>query len=158
MIFFFFELPLAALFLGILMLDTQFPRPPGDIGNADTWAQLGIPVRMLKVQGASPAKIVQEADPRFVQPFVDAARALEAEGAALNNLTLKQVIGVPNTQLQREAGYTDDEIEEFKAEAGVDGLGNALLDNFESGQGGQDQFVDDQGNPVDENGDPIQQG
>ena len=72
-----------APFLGILMLDTQFPRPVGDIGNADTWAQLGIPVRMLKVQGASPAKIVQDADPRFVQPFVDAAKALEAEGAAL---------------------------------------------------------------------------
>lgn len=70
-------------FLGILMLDTQFPRPPGDIGNADTWAQLGIPVRMLKVVGASPAKIVQDADPRFVQPFVDAAKALEGEGAAL---------------------------------------------------------------------------
>ena len=72
-----------APFLGILMLDTQFPRPLGDIGNADTWAQLGIPVRMLKVQGASPAKIVQEADPRFVQPFVDAAKQLAQEGAAL---------------------------------------------------------------------------
>ena len=74
---------MAAPFLGILMLDTQFPRPLGDIGNADTWAQLGIAARMRKVQGASPAKIVQEADPRFVQPFVDAAKALEAEGAAL---------------------------------------------------------------------------
>lgn len=73
----------AAPFLGILMLDTQFPRPPGDIGNAQTWEQLGIPVRMLKVQGASPAKIVQEADPRFVQPFVEAAQFLQAEGAAL---------------------------------------------------------------------------
>ena len=70
-------------FLGILMLDTQFPRPPGDIGNAQTWEQLGIPVRMHTVHGASPAKIVQEADPRFVQPFIDAAQWLEAEGAAL---------------------------------------------------------------------------
>ena len=78
------EAPMAPQpFLGILMLDTQFPRPLGDIGNADTWAQLGIPMRMLKVQGASPAKIVQDADPRFVQPFVDAAKQLEAEGAAL---------------------------------------------------------------------------
>ena len=65
------------------MLDTQFPRPPGDIGNAQTWEQLGIPVRMHTVHGASPAKIVQEADPRFVQPFIDAAQQLEAEGAAL---------------------------------------------------------------------------
>ena len=73
----------SAPFLGILMLDTRFPRPQGDIGNAQTWAQLGIPVRMYKVQGASPAKIVQEADPRFVQPFVAAAQSLVAEGAAL---------------------------------------------------------------------------
>ncbi|MEJ5031149.1 aspartate/glutamate racemase family protein [Comamonas sp. MYb69] len=70
-------------FLGILMLDTQFPRPPGDIGNLQTWAALGIPVQLHKVQGASPAKIVREADPRFVQPFVDAARAMQAQGAAL---------------------------------------------------------------------------
>ncbi len=70
-------------FIGILMLDTQFPRPPGDNGNLQTWAAQGIPVRMLKVQGASPAKIVREADPRFVQPFVDAARAMQAQGAAL---------------------------------------------------------------------------
>ncbi|MCD2164593.1 aspartate/glutamate racemase family protein [Comamonas koreensis] len=70
-------------FIGILMLDTQFPRPPGDIGNLQTWAALGIPVQMHKVQGASPAKIVREADPRFVQPFVDAARAMQAQGAAL---------------------------------------------------------------------------
>ena len=72
-----------APFLGILMLDTRFPRPPGDIGNLETWAQLGIPVRMRKVAGALPAKIVQEADPRFVQPFIDAAQQLQAEGAAL---------------------------------------------------------------------------
>ncbi len=70
-------------FIGILMLDTQFPRPPGDIGNLQTWAALGIPVQMHKVQGASPAKIVREADPRFVQPFIDAARAMQAQGAAL---------------------------------------------------------------------------
>lgn len=77
-------LPTSAVpFLGILMLDTQFPRPPGDIGNLQTWAALGIPVQMRKVQGASPAKIVREADPCFVQPFVDAAQALQDEGAAL---------------------------------------------------------------------------
>ncbi|QMV74816.1 aspartate/glutamate racemase family protein [Comamonas piscis] len=72
-----------APFLGILMLDTLFPRPPGDIGNLQTWAALGIPVQMHKVQGASPAKIVREADPRFVQPFVDAARTMQAQGAAM---------------------------------------------------------------------------
>ena len=30
-------------FLGILMLDTRFPRPVGDIGNPQTFARLGIP-------------------------------------------------------------------------------------------------------------------
>lgn len=92
-------------FLGILMLDTRFPRPPGDIGNPLTWQALGIPVRMLKVKGASPAKIVQEADPRFVQPFVAAAQQLEADGAALISTScgflaayqdmLAQSVGVP---------------------------------------------------------------
>ena len=73
----------AAPFLGILMLDTRFPRPPGDIGNPATWAQRGIAVRMATVQGASPAKIVQQAAPEFALPFVRAAQALVAQGAAL---------------------------------------------------------------------------
>ncbi|GAB2469335.1 aspartate/glutamate racemase family protein [Comamonas humi] len=70
-------------FLGILMLDTRFPRPLGDIGNAGTWEQLGVPVRMQVVQGASPAKIVQQAAPEFAQPFVRAAQALVEQGAAI---------------------------------------------------------------------------
>lgn len=73
----------AAGFLGILMLDTRFPRPPGDVGNAETYARAGIPVRFVTVQGASPRKIVQEADPSFLQPFVDEAVALAAQGARL---------------------------------------------------------------------------
>ncbi|BEP51698.1 aspartate/glutamate racemase family protein [Variovorax sp. V116] len=70
-------------FLGVLMLDTRFPRPPGDVGNAQTYARAGIPVRFLTVQGASPRRIVEEADPRLVQPFVDAAVRLAAEGASM---------------------------------------------------------------------------
>jgi hypothetical protein len=34
-------------FLGVLMLDTRFPRPPGDVGNPETYARAGIPVRFL---------------------------------------------------------------------------------------------------------------
>ena len=70
-------------FLGILMLDTRFPRPPGDVGNPQTYGRAGIPVRFLTVRGASPQRIVREADPALLQPFVDAARELEQEGATL---------------------------------------------------------------------------
>jgi len=70
-------------FLGVLMLDTRFPRPPGDVGNRETYSRAGIPVRFVTVQGASPRKIVQDADPSFLQPFVDAAVALAAQGARL---------------------------------------------------------------------------
>lgn len=65
--------------LGILMLQTRFPRPPGDIGHP---ASFGFPVRYRVVQGASPLRVVRQADPALLQPFVDAARALVDEGVA----------------------------------------------------------------------------
>ena len=61
------------------MLETRFPRPPGDVGNAQTFA---FPVRYRAVAGASPRKVVIERDPALLAPFVDAARALEREGVA----------------------------------------------------------------------------
>ena len=64
--------------LGILMLDTRFPRPVGDIGNSHTFA---IPVRYRIVRGASPRRVVVQRDPSLLAPLLDAARALEAEGA-----------------------------------------------------------------------------
>jgi hypothetical protein len=64
--------------LGIVMLDTRFPRPPGDIGNPRTFA---CPVRYRTVRGASPRRVVVERDPSLLAPFVEAARALEREGA-----------------------------------------------------------------------------
>jgi hypothetical protein len=70
-------------FLGILMLDTRFPRPAGDVGNPQTYARAGIPVRFVVVEGATPQRVVEQADPALLQPFVDAARALEREGARL---------------------------------------------------------------------------
>jgi hypothetical protein len=73
----------APSFLGVLMLDTRFPRPPGDVGSPETYARAGIPVRFLTVEGASPRRIVEEADPRLVRPFVDAAVRLAAEGASM---------------------------------------------------------------------------
>lgn len=65
-------------FLGILMLETRFPRPPGDVGHPASWH---MPVRYRTVEGASPQRVVREGDPALLQPFVDAGRALVAEGA-----------------------------------------------------------------------------
>lgn len=70
-------------FLGILMLDTRFPRPVGDVGNPETYRRAGIPVRFVTVRGASPRRVVEEADAALLQPFVDAALELERQGAAL---------------------------------------------------------------------------
>jgi hypothetical protein len=70
-------------FLGILMLDTRFPRPLGDVGHPGTFERAGIPVRFVTVHGASPERIVKEADPALLQPFIDAAVGLARDGAAL---------------------------------------------------------------------------
>ena len=43
--------------LGILMLNTRFPRVPGDIGNATTWP---FPVHYRIVRGATPDKVVRK--------------------------------------------------------------------------------------------------
>lgn len=63
--------------LGLLMLQTRFPRPPGDIGHPDT---LGVPVIRRIVAGATPARVVQGREDAVLAPFVDAGRALVAQG------------------------------------------------------------------------------
>jgi len=63
--------------IGILMLDTVFPRIPGDIGHAATFP---FPVLYHRVRGASPVRVVREADPALLDGFLEGARALEAEG------------------------------------------------------------------------------
>lgn len=69
-------------FLGVVMLDTRFPRPPGDVGHPGAF---GVPVRRHVVQGAWPGTIVQTAAglrAAGVAPaFVRAVQALQAEGA-----------------------------------------------------------------------------
>ncbi|MBW2147257.1 MAG: aspartate/glutamate racemase family protein [Deltaproteobacteria bacterium] len=67
--------------IGVLMLDTVFPRIPGDIGNATTF---GYPVCYRIVKGAFSHRIVaEEPDPQFIEPFVEAARELERTGVRL---------------------------------------------------------------------------
>lgn len=64
--------------LGILMLETRFPRVPGDIGNALTWP---FPVQYRIVSGATPDKVVRRGDiAPLVERFVEAGTALVAAG------------------------------------------------------------------------------
>jgi hypothetical protein len=65
--------------LGILMLDTRFPRVPGDVGNPSTWP---FPVRYAVVRGASPERVVRDRAEGLVDAFVAAGRALAADGVA----------------------------------------------------------------------------
>ena len=66
--------------LGLIMLDTNFPRIPGDVGNPDTF---DFEVVYERVQGATPARVVQANDPALLTPFLDAARTLEEKGARM---------------------------------------------------------------------------
>jgi Asp/Glu/hydantoin racemase len=61
------------------MLDTRFPRIAGDVGHPATF---DFPVKQMVVRGASPQRVVRERDPALLPPFIEAARALVADGAA----------------------------------------------------------------------------
>jgi aspartate/glutamate racemase len=63
--------------VGILMLDTHFPRIPGDIGNATSFP---FPVVYKTVKEANAESVVLKADPSLIKPFIEAAKELEAEG------------------------------------------------------------------------------
>jgi Asp/Glu/hydantoin racemase len=59
------------------MLDTQFPRIPGDMGNASTF---DFPVRYHRVTGASPDRVVRQGQRELLPSFIEGARFLEREG------------------------------------------------------------------------------
>jgi hypothetical protein len=63
--------------VGILVLDTQFPRIPGDMANATTFP---FPVRYHRVQGASPDLVVRQGSRELLPAFIEGARFLEREG------------------------------------------------------------------------------
>ena len=68
--------------LGVLMLDTSFPRPVGDIGNPDSFDH---PVIYRRLPGAVVSRIVtdQPLPDDLVELFVNHAMALEAAGATV---------------------------------------------------------------------------
>ncbi len=65
--------------IGVLCLDTAFTKIPGHIRNPVTF---DFPVDYQVVVGATPERVVSQADPRLLDPFIDAARQLEARGAS----------------------------------------------------------------------------
>jgi hypothetical protein len=64
--------------VGILMLETQFPRIPGDMGNAETWP---FPVLYKVVKGASPERVVRQRANGLLDAFLEGARELAGLGA-----------------------------------------------------------------------------
>jgi Asp/Glu/hydantoin racemase len=63
--------------IGILMLETRFPRIPGDVGNARTWP---FPVRYRVVPGATPEAVVRGDPTTLMKAFVEAGQALIDQG------------------------------------------------------------------------------
>ena len=65
--------------IGVLCLDTSFTKIPGHIRNRTTF---DFPVTYKVVEGATAERVVSQADPRLLEPFIHAAQELEAEGVA----------------------------------------------------------------------------
>lgn len=63
--------------VGILMLEAQFPRIPGDMGNAQSWP---FPVLYEVVRGASPDRVVRQNAEGLLDAFIDGARKLVDDG------------------------------------------------------------------------------
>lgn len=95
--------------LGILTLDTQFPRIPGDIGAPETFA---FPVRIVAVPGADVEGVVHRQDRALLARFAAAARDLASAGC----------LGVTTT-----CGFLARWQQELVDAAGVPVLTSALL-------------------------------
>ncbi|MBW1699521.1 MAG: aspartate/glutamate racemase family protein [Deltaproteobacteria bacterium] len=65
--------------LGIIMIERHFPRIPGEMGNASTFE---FPVRLRVVKGVdvSIRRKMHAGDSALIEPFILAARELEADG------------------------------------------------------------------------------
>ncbi|MBV7334752.1 aspartate/glutamate racemase family protein [Chloroflexi bacterium TSY] len=64
--------------LGILLLDTAFPRGKGDIGNPGSY---DFPVMIKTVSGANVERVVIQSDPTLVDLFIAAGLEAQEEGA-----------------------------------------------------------------------------
>lgn len=64
--------------LGVLMLDTKFPRIVGDVGNRLSYQY---PVIFRTVRGATVQRVIYDADPLLLDQFIEGAQDLETQGA-----------------------------------------------------------------------------
>src|SRR4030042_2743187 len=64
--------------IGILLLDTSFPRLIGDVGNPKTFP---FPVIYERVEGAIPLRVVKERDGYLLPSFIERAKVLQRRGA-----------------------------------------------------------------------------
>jgi Asp/Glu/hydantoin racemase len=88
--------------VGILMLESRFPRILGDVGNAASWP---FPVHFKVVRGASPNRVVRQNAEGLLNAFIAAAQELEADGVdgitttcgflSLFQLDLAKAVSVP---------------------------------------------------------------
>lgn len=65
--------------IGILMLQSRFPRIPGDMGHVDTW---DFPVVYRVVDKATPDQVVLKEAAGLLPAFISAAKELEAQGVS----------------------------------------------------------------------------
>jgi hypothetical protein len=73
------ETGMAGATLGIMKLDTSFPRISGDVANELSY---DFPVLMKTITGATVQRVVFEADPTLLESFIEAARELETAGVS----------------------------------------------------------------------------
>jgi len=88
--------------VGILMLETRFPRIHGDIGNAMTWP---FPVQYRVVPGATPDVVVRHDPTLLLDRFIEAGQELVQMGCdgittncgflALIQDQIREALGVP---------------------------------------------------------------
>ena len=93
---------IAGAAVGILMLESQFPRIPGDGGNASTWP---FPLLYKVVAGATPARVVEQGAAGLLDDFIAGGQELVAAGAdgittncgflPLYQSELSEALGVP---------------------------------------------------------------
>jgi Asp/Glu/hydantoin racemase len=63
--------------IGIIILNVNIPYLPGNVGNATTFP---FPVQYIKVKEASLKRLIKEQDSSLIEPFITAAKELEAQG------------------------------------------------------------------------------